>query len=62
MAEKAINSAGRYDLTLDEIDTLTIADPTIDLGAFWSNKISTAPTYVGSDDCPAGGEWPDEEC
>ena len=65
VAEKAINSAGRYDLTLDEINTLTIADPNIDFEAFWSNKISTAPTYVDVDDgCPAGGEgeWLDAEC
>ena len=64
VAEQSINSAGRYDLTLDEIDTLIIADPAIDLEAFWSNKISSAPTYLDVDGCPAGGEgeWLDAEC
>lgn len=64
VAEKAINSAGRYDLTLDEIDTLTIVDKNIDLEAFWSSKINTAPTYVDDDGCPAGGEgdWLEAEC
>lgn len=57
VAERAMNSAGRYCLTGDEIKVLENArDEYINdkdkRYKFWSQNLSAAPTYLNSDDNP----------
>ena len=67
VAEKAMNSAGRYCLTEDEKSILesaglSIATPSADLDDFWNNGIKDSETYLDSNGLPARSTLPTDQC
>ena len=64
VAEKAMNSAGRYCLTLDEKEILKNANLSDKKGldAFWSLNLSNADTHLDSINVPAPSKSPAEKC
>ena len=64
VAEKAMNNAGRYCLTPDEIKTLNDAGLTTQsqLDEFWSQNLSNAPTHLDSARSPASSNSTAEQC
>ena len=64
VAEKAMNSAGRYCLTDDENKVLDRARPglsEIQIQEFWIQNIKNAPTYL-SNGKPVSGAVSAQEC
>ena len=64
VAEKAMNNAGRYCLTPDEIKTLNDAGLTTQsqLDEFWSQNLSNAPTHLDSAGSPSSSNAIAEQC
>ena len=67
VAEKAMNSAGRYCLTEDEkniLDSagLSIAAPSADLDNFWNNGIKESETYLDGNGLPARSALSADQC
>lgn len=64
VAEKAMNSAGRHCLTLDEKKILNHAQMSDkkDLDAFWSLNLSNADTHLDSSNVPKPSKSPAEKC
>lgn len=64
LAEKAMNNAGRYCLTPDEIKTLNDAGFTTQsqLDEFWSQNLSNAPTHLDSNGSPTSSNSTAEQC
>ena len=64
VAEKAMNNAGRYCLTLDEVETLGDAGLTTQpqLDEFWIQNLSNAPTHLDSAGTPALSNSTAEQC
>lgn len=64
LAEKAMNNAGRYCLTPDEIKTLNDAGLTTQsqLDEFWSQNLSNAPTHLGANKSPTSSNSTAEQC
>ena len=64
LAEKAMNNAGRYCLTPDEIKTLNDAGLTTQsqLDEFWSQNLSNAPTHLDSNRSPTSSNSTAEQC
>ena len=64
VAEKAINSSGRYCLTSHEKIVLSRAGLGSDdeLYTFWSENLSDAPTYLKSGVPEASSNMPGEQC
>ena len=64
LAEKAMNNAGRYCLTPDEIKTLSDAGLTTQsqLDEFWSQNLSNAPTHLDANRSPTSSNSTAEQC
>ena len=64
VAEKAMNNAGRYCLTFDEVETLGDAGLTTQsqLDEFWSQNLSNAPTHLDSSGSPVLSNSLAEQC
>ena len=64
VAEKAINSAGRYCLTSDEKIVLVRAGLVSEdaMNIFWSENLSNAPTYLKSGVPEASSNVSAEQC
>ena len=67
VAEKAMNSAGRYCLTEDEKNILasaglSIATPSAGLDNFWNNRIKDSETYLDGNGLPARSTLLVDQC